>query len=713
MKRLRQILIPAVILAAVAGVWCVLPVRASDLSETGKLDLVGKLTSKILSNNHFRKQVQDAALSSRIFDEYIKLIDPSKTFFTRADIAGFEKDRFHLLAQLNNGTLTVIYTIYDRFLERLAEYRTYADKMLGDGFDFTADESYCPDRKDADFCADDAALHELWRQKLKNDLLYFRLMQKVMSEQSATDAEVAVEMKKRWNLKTPEEKVRTRLHDVYNLSAQVDKMDVLGIFLTAMAQVYGPHSRYSTPKQEEDFDIQFKLELSGIGATLTSEDGYTKVVELVPNGPAAKDGRLKPEDRIIAVAQEGGEPVDVIDMTVTNVVKLVRGTAGSKVTLTVLPADKGASALPEDITIVRGKVELTENAAKGKVESVTAPDGSTRRIGVVTLNNFYMDFDGAMKGLPDYRSCTRDIRKILEEFNRQKVDAVILDLRANSGGSLMEAISLSGLFIKEGPVVQMMDANRRLEVQYDPDADIAYAGPLVVLTSKFSASSAEILAGAIKDYHRGILMGDSRTYGKGTVLGVMNLTKMLGWANRKFEAGTVTYETAVFYRINGESNQQRGIPADIVLPSFTEEMEVGEMFNPNHLPWDKAAPVARPEKPLAADVGYAEITPDVVNTLKNHSKERFTTQPELKKLREEIQRFKAMRDRKAVSLNESRRLKEYYDEKAAADRADALLDAVDGQAGAKNDDLLLHEALTVTAEYASILEGKNRSYAGK
>jgi len=211
-------------------------------------------------------------------------------------------------------------------------------------------------------------------------------------------------------------------------------------------------------------------------------------------------------------------------------------------------------------------------------------------------------------------------------------------------------------------------------------------------------------------------VGDSRTYGKGTVRGVMNLTRMLGWANRKFDAGTVTYETAMFYRINGESNQQRGVAADIVLPSFTEEMEVGEMFNPNHLPWDKEAPVARPEKPLAADVGYVETTPEVIAMLKKHSQERFTQQSELKKLRDEIQRFKTMRDRREVSLNEARRLKEYYDEKAAADRAEALLDAADGEKpekNGKNEDVLLKEALSITAEYAAIVEGKKRSYAGK
>ncbi len=691
--------------------------RTPDAGESGRLEVVGRLTSKALDSNHFRKQQQDEQLSSRIFDEYLKLLDPAKMYFTRIDIAGFEKDRFHLLAQLNNGKLTAIYGIYKRFLERLAEYRAYAEDAMQKGFDFTIDETYQPDRKDAAFCRDETELRELWRKRLKNDLLYYRLMQRVMSEKS-TDPEVAAELKKRWNLKTPEEKVRTRLHDLYNLSAQVDKMDVLGIFLTAMAQVYGPHSHYSTPKQEEDFDIQFKLSLSGIGATLTSEDGYTKIVDLVAGGPADKSGRLQPEDRIIAVAQEGAEPVDIIDMSVGNVVKLVRGPAGSKVTLTVLPAAQGAAALPEDITIVRGKVELTENAAQGTIENVSAPNGGKKRIGVIRLNSFYMDFDGAFKGLPDFRSCTRDVRRILERFAREKVDAVLLDLRANSGGSLVEAISLSGLFIKSGPIVQVMDSSRSIDVQKDPDPELVYGGPLVLLVSKFSASSAEILAGAMQDYRRALVIGDSRTYGKGTVLGVINLTKMLRYANWNFEAGSVTYETAMFYRVNGESNQQRGVASDIVLPSFTEEMEIGELFNNNHLPWDK---VAAADYPAAAgrpvNLGYEPLNSELKSLLAKHSAERFEHHPALRKFVDDIRRFKAVRERREVSLNEARRLKEYYDEKAAVERADEFIDAAesaDKNAKKKNNDVLLIEALTVTAEYAELTaSGKAPRYVGK
>ena len=415
--------------------------KSNNAIRPGQLELTSKLTAKALENNHLRKLPQDAGLSSRIFDEYFKMLDPGKVYFTRNDIIAFGKDRFRLLDEINNGELRVIYAIYDRYLERLREYRAYVEKLMQNGVRFDTSETYTADRKEIGYSRSEEELKELWHKRLKNDLLYYRLMQKVMEERSK-DPEVQSELKKRWFKKSPEDKVRSRLHDQYNLASQSDKMDILGIFLTAMAQVYGPHSHYSTPKQDEDFDIQFKLSLTGIGATLTSEDGYVKIVDLVPGGPADKNGKLKPEDRIIAVTQEKGEPVDVIDMSVNNAVKLIRGPAGTKVTLTVLSAEKGASALPEDITITRGKVELKENAASGKIRTVTAPDKSVKRIGVIKLNNFYMDFEGAAKGLPDYRSCTRDIRAILSDFNAAKVDAVILDLRNNSGGSLPEAISL-------------------------------------------------------------------------------------------------------------------------------------------------------------------------------------------------------------------------------------------------------------------------------
>ena len=672
---------------------------ASNL-QPGQLELIGRLTAKALERNHLRKLPQNAMLSARIFDEYIKMLDPGKVYFTKQDIALFSKDRTRLLSLINQGELQVIFSIYRRYLERIGQYRAFVEKNIKEGISFDSNEVYRTNRKEEPYCRNDLELGELWRKRLKNDLLYYRLMQKVMEER-ANDPEVKADLKKRWFKKSPEEKVRIRMHDLYNHVAQSDQMDILGIFLTAMAQVYGPHSHYSTPKQEEDFDIQFKLSLTGIGATLTNEDGYVKVVDLVPGGPADKDGRLQPEDRIIAVTQEQGEPVDIIDMSVNNAVKLIRGPAGTRVTLTVLPAAKGASALPEDITILRAKVELKENEASGELRKVKAADGTEKRIGVIKLNNFYMDFEGAARGDANYRSCTRDIRKILQKFQQDKVDAVILDLRSNSGGSLVEAISLSGLFITRGPIVQVVDALNRKDVQFDPDEGIAYGGPLVLLVSKFSASSAEILTGAMKDYRRAVVVGDSRTYGKGTVLSVTDLSRLLRFVSHNLEAGSLTHEMAMFFRVNGDSNQERGIKSDIVLPSFTEVMEVGEKYSENHLPWRKINAAAFDRKGFS---GYQPLTAELIAKLNESSQQRVKMSGEWKRMQRDIERFKTVRERKDVSLNEKKRLKEYYDEKAATDRMEKIMESGENGNKKTGKDILLNEALNIAGELQTLLQ---------
>ena len=410
------------------------------------------------------------------------------------------------------------------------------------------------------------------------------------------------------------------------------------------------------------------LSLEGIGATLSSEDGYTKVVQLVPGGPAAKDGRLQAGDKIIAVAQEGEAPVDIIDMSVSNVVKLIRGkegitfnteyaSEGTKVVLSVL-TKKGAG-VPESIEITRAKVELKESEAAGVVKMIKTPDGKEFKAGIITLPRFYIDFKAAAQGDPNYKSSTRDIKKILEKFAIAKVDGVIMDLRFNGGGSLAEAITLTGLFIKDGPIVQVRAYNRNVVVKNDPDSAIDYAGPLVVLTNKMTSSAAEIFAGAIKDYKRGILVGDTRTYGKGTVLEVVELSNLLRYVNQEFPAGSLKFESAVFYRINGSSTQELGITPDLVLPSMTEHMEIGEMYSDNHLPWDSINNVNH-------DI-YDENLDKYIEDLKKASSSRIGESTDFRRIQENIELYQKYKDRKSVSLNEKVRWAEYKQEKKAAD----------------------------------------------
>ena len=664
--------------------------------------LVAMATAKILDQAHLRQIKADETLSSKIYDSYFKSLDPAKVYFTQQDINEFAQYRRQMFNMMSSGDLKIVFEIYQRYMMRLEQYRSFVEDELKKGIAFDGSESYQVDRKDLNYCKDDAELETLWRKRLKNDLLYYRLMQKVM-EEKAGDPQVREKMQKLWFKKSPADKVRSRLHDLHNAMSQNDSMDILGIFLSAAAQVYGPHSYYSTPKQVEDMDIQFSLSLSGIGATLTNEDGYVKVVNIVPGGPADKDGRLKVEDRIIAVAQDDKEPVDIVDMSVSNAVKLIRGPAGSKVTLTVLPGAQGASAMPIDITIIRGKVELQEEAAKGTVKVVTAPDGSKKRIGVITLDSFYMDFEGASRGQKDYRSCSRDVRKILAQFNAEKIDALVFDMRKNSGGSLLEAIKLSGLFITSGPIVQLVDYRKRHDVNSDYDEDICYTGPMIVLTSKFSASSTEIFAGAMKDYRRALIVGDSRTYGKGTVLDVTNVGSIMGGFLEMLnvKGGKLTYEFAMFYRVNGSSQQEKGVAADIRLPSFTEVMEAGECYNENFLPWNAIAALKLTGKNLS---GYTLLDQAVADKLAQSSSERRSKSPEWARWVKDIERFKQIRDRKSVSLNEKQRLKEYYDEKAAEDQLEKIAGADDDKKKANDKDILLEESLNIAAEYAYILQ---------
>ena len=628
----------------------------ADVPEKDRIHIITRLTGKLISEQHYSRHPLDAKKSEMIFDEYFKLLDPNKMYFTEEDVKEFLPHRETLDREIAEGDAAFSYAVFSKFLKRFDEYCAFAEKELKRKIDFTADETFAADRRKLPRPADDDALHALWRAKLKNDLLYFRLAKRALDqdlqEKKAKDGKKQEEAAIRalWEKRSPEEKILRRLHDLQNFYHQRDKIDILSGFLGALAAAYGPHTGYQAPKQDEDFNIDMSLSLTGIGATLTSEDGYIRVVDIVPGGPADRDGRLHAEDRIIAVTQEGGEPVDVIDMSVDNAVKLIRGPAETKVTLTILPGKKGRNAVPENITLTRKKVVLKDSEAQGQITDVTL-DGKTVKVGVIELPGFYMDFAAMFRGDKDYKSCTRDVKRILEDFRKQGVQCVVMDLRRNSGGSLPEAITLTGLFIKSGPVVQVRQPDSRPEVERDDDDESTWDGPLVVLTSKFSASAAEIFAAAIKDYRRGILAGDSRTYGKGTVLTVMQLERMLGLINRRFPAGSVRLETAMFFRINGDSVQQLGVRPDVELPSLTEPLEIGEMFSDNHLPWDSIAP----QSFRICDPQMDQLLP----TVRKHSAERIAADDAYRKLQKRSARLAEQVKTKTVSLNEEKRWKEY------------------------------------------------------
>ncbi len=704
------------IAALIFGITLLTAPAAEEPTEQERIRLITRLTAEILSRNHYRQQPLNGAMSGQIFDEYFKTLDPGKYYFTQGDEQEFAPYRATLAARLLQGDAAFAFALYDRYRKRFTEYHRFAEERLKKPFDFTLDEELEVDRREAPRPADEQELHRLWELKLKNDVLTDRLFRRSLAEASEekkekpekkdSAAETDLEaVRALWDSGSSEERILKRLRDLQNQIDQQGKLDILGLYLSALAQVYGPHSRYAPPQLDEDFEISMSLSLTGIGATLTSDDGYIKIVEIVPGGPADRSGKLHAEDRIIAVAQEHGKPVDVIDMSVSNAVKLIRGPAGSKVTLTVLPGAKGRQAAPELVTLVREKIELKDSAAQGEIREVTDSRGVKRRIGVIDLPSFYMDFEGAFRGDPDFRSCSRDVKKLLLDFRKQGVDAVVLDLRNNGGGSLPEAISLTGLFIGTGPVVQVQSSDRECQVQEDEDPSVSYSGPLVVLTNKLSASASEIFAGAIKDYQRGLVVGDSRTFGKGTVLDVMPLERLIRYSgNPPFPAGSTTYETAMFYRIAGGSVQQLGVTPDIQLPSLTEEMEIGELFSDYHLPWD-SVPGLRYEK-------YDRQLPELLPELKRASEKRIAADPEYQKLLKNIDYFRQNKDRKKISLNEQKRYAEYLRNKEAAA-------AVEEESGEEPEtladrrkkwrhDAVLQEAERIAADYAALKLGDGK-----
>ncbi len=654
-----------------------------------ELRLLTRLTVHILKGQHYRHQTMDAEFSGRLFDTFFDELDPAHIIFTQEDIRRFSPEREHLCARLENGDFRFALLVYELFLRRNAEMREYFDRRLEEPFDFTSDEEIELNRAKLPRPADSAEQRKLWELRLKNDVLNYRLQARITAEAAEKDPEAARRAAK---LKSPEERIRRRMRDLDNSIRQREPIEIIGIYLNSLALCFGPHSNYMPPSLDEDFDIQMSLSLSGIGATLTNDDGYVKVVDLVPGGPAALDGRLKVDDRIIAVTQEDGEPLDLIDMSVSKAVKFIRGEVGTKVTLTVLPAENGLSALPTEITLTRAKVKLVEGAAKGEIREAGS-DGAVRRVGVITLPGFYCDFEAGRRGDSDAKRCSADVAEILRKFNSEGVDALVMDIRGNGGGSLAEAIAMSGLFFPSGPVVQLKSGNS-VELEKDTDGECLWPGKVVILTSKLSASASEIFTAALRDAGRAVVVGDSRTFGKGSVLEVVKLGDMFRYAGDDAEPGSVTFETAMFFRPGGGSVQQLGIASDIVLPSATEEMEIGELFLNYHLPWESVPPVETHPAPEFAEQ---------LQILKERSAARVAASEDFKKLADRAKQFRIRRERNSVSLNEEKRWKEYRDEKELQDAADKLQGTGDKDIiEEKHEDPGLDEAVNIAADFASL-----------
>jgi carboxyl-terminal processing protease len=615
-------------------------VRATDANVT-------RITAELLEHSQFAHHPLDAELAGRLLDRYLDALDGTRSLFLQSDVAQFAGYKATLAqATRQAGDTTAARAIFARFLERLQQQAAYvAEVVKTDPFDFTGHETYSFDREKASRPADLTAARALWRQQVRAEYLQEKLAGK-----------------------KPEEigKLLLKRHDqqVKTMKGLRDE-DVLEIFLDSLAHVYDPHSDYLGHEQMESFSIAMKLSLFGIGAVLESEDGYTKILELLPGGPAATSGLLKVGDRITAVAQAGKEPVDIVNMPLSHAVELIRGPKDTKVTLTILAADAPEGSPPKAITLVRGEIKLADQAAKAKIIDLPMGKGSPLRIGVIDLPSFYADM-GAKSVEP--RSATKDVARLLAKLKAENVRGIVMDLRRNGGGSLEEAISLTGLFIRKGPVVQTRDPSGKIEVGNDDDGAVAWDGPLVLLTSRFSASATEIMVGALQDYGRGVVVGDSSTFGKGTVQTLVPLGPMMDRAglSHAYDPGALKVTISKFYRPSGASTQLRGVASDILLPSTTDLADVSEAKLKDPLPWDTV-----PAKPYEA---LNRVKP-YVDKLRAGSASRVKSDPGFAYLAADVQRLKKRLASKSVSLNEAERKQELADEKAREAQHEAELKA--------------------------------------
>lgn len=622
--------------AAVFAVWFLAglstPQAATEplvgLNPSTEQRITTRLASRFLTSYHYQRQKLDDELSQRIFEKYIDRLDPNKMYFLAGDIEQLDRYRDSLDEALRSAEIEPAFEIFNIYRDRVTRRIEHALVALDEDFDFTIDETYQYDRSEANWAETPEELDQIWRKRVKNDWLSL-----VLADREAEDIRETLE---------------GRYENIQERIADFNTTDVFSFFMNAYASAIEPHSSYMSPRLAENFEISMKLSLDGIGALLSSDNEYVEVEEVVPGGPADMDGRLQSGDRITGVAQGEEEFVDVVGWRLDDVVELIRGERETLVRLEVLPAATGLKGPHTVIDLMRNEVKLEEQAAQARVETIDT-SGGERRIGIIDVPVFYVDFQGRARNQPNYRSSTRDVRRLINELRGEGIDGLVIDLRSNGGGALVEAVTMTGLFIDEGPVVQVRDANGRTSIEEDREPGMAWEGPLAVVVNRSSASASEIFAAAIQDYGRGIIIGEP-TFGKGTVQNLFNLDNYLTTDDRKL--GQIKLTMAKFFRIDGGSTQLRGVTPDIMLPSIGTADEYGESALDFAMAWSKIDPLDY--QPLA------DLAPLLPKARERHL-ERREQDPELKSLIEDYQRFAELDKRTTVSLLETTR-REQLDE---------------------------------------------------
>ena len=641
---------------------------------------VSLLVTQLMQREHLSRRRMDDDIARRAFKMFIRALDPMKIYFTQSDIDQFGVYQEQIDDRIQRGDYSIAFSIFKRFLKRVDERVETANELVDREFDYTIEEEIVTDRDMIQYPASEDEAHDRWRKRIKYELM-------VMSNEKAATTD-------------PKERLNNRYKSYARRMHQIDNSDIVEMFISSITTSFDPHTSYMSSETFENFMISMRLQLEGIGATLqaSEDDGYTVIKRIVPGGAADSQGDLKVEDKIVAVGQgKDGEMMDVTGMKLDDVVKQIRGTAGTIVRLAILSENSEI----QTISIVREKIKLEDSAARGVVfEEGKKPDGSPFKVGVIELPSFYADLENAGRRTSEYKSTTRDVDRLLRDFQSKDVDSVVLDLRRNGGGSLREAIDCTGLFINTGPVVQVKDANGQVQEYNDERAGMSWDGPLVVLTSKFSASASEILAGAVQDYGRGIVVGDTTSHGKGTVQSLINLNQLVFETdNAPSLFGALKITMQQFYRPNGDSTQKRGVLADIVLPSISDNMDVGES--------DLDYPVEFDKIPAASFRRMQLANADLLKSIRSASMVRINESEEFQENIEKINAYLEQKERKAVSLNREKYLarREKFDKEEG--EKDALEEQINPDATIDRD-YYLDEVLQIAVDYTQALNsGKN------
>ncbi|TAG41339.1 MAG: tail-specific protease [Cytophagia bacterium] len=577
-----------------------------------------------IMRGHYAKKNVDKEVSKATFDAYLKTLDGGKSYFLAEDIEKFNVYREKMALLIEEGQVEAPFQIFNVYKQRFTERMNFVDKLLEQEPDFNTDEVLETDRDKLTWFKNQKDIEDEWRKRIKNEMLGLKLAGKKFDEIKST-------LKKRY------ERTRKTIN-------QINSEDVFQYVMNSFTESFDPHTNYFSPVNAQNFNMNMKKSFEGIGARLTTREDYTVINEVMPGGPAFKNKELKKDDKIIAIAQgEKGDFEDVVGWRIDDVITLIRGTKGTVVRLKVIQAGAPASAPPKVISLVRDKIKIEDESATKKIIN-TKRDGKDYKIGVITIPSFYIDFNEYQRGNKDYKSTSGDVKKLIAELKAENIDGLLIDLRNNGGGSLKEAIDLTGLFIKTGPVVQIKDAEGSIDVQPDRNPDVTYEGELAVMVNTFSASASEIFAGAIQDYKRGIIIGE-QTFGKGTVQSPMGLAEYMRTEDQN--QGQINLTISKFYRITGSSTQNKGVMPDVTFPAMFDRTEVGESSERSALPWDEI----RASRFTPTD----NVNPRSIEKMKKTLDSELKSNKELKEMMNEIGDAKKMRKRTKISLNYAKR----------------------------------------------------------